>query len=283
MNNKEREFMLGIKRDYKVTEDNRLAQQRYTTRKSKGTAPTLSEEKAFAYIISQIKPTDTYLKPIEFDIREFCDICGLTAQQYYTHVKDTLDRLMSRRFWIQRENGKEDGYPYLIHVGLDTGKGRGSVDIHPDLAPFLIQLKGNYYQFTFHSILAMKSVHGIRLYKLLKSLYYKGTDIEFDIETLKGHLDCIGKYEKFYNFRRKVLEPALKDINTYSDLQVTMESKKTGKFITSLVFHTVDLTRENMPEDIVTANERYRNVERELNPDQLAFDDVFDNIGDYPL
>ena len=80
-----------------------------------------------------------------------------------------------------------------------------------------------------------------------------------------------------------MLEPALKDINTYSDLQVTMESKKTGKFITSLVFHTVDLTRENMPEDIVTANERYRNVERELNPDQLAFDDVFDNIGDYPL
>ena len=281
--NDNHEFELAIKRDYKITEDNRFAQQFYSSRRSKGTAPTLSEEKAFAYIISHIKPTDTDLAPIEFDIKEFCDMCGLTAQQYYTHVKETLDRLMSRRLWLQRENGREDGYPYLIHVGLDSGKGKGTVDIHPNLAPFLLQLKGNYYQFTFHSILAMKSVHGIRLYKLLKSLYYKNRDVELEVDTLKGHLDCLGKYSKFYDFRRKVLNPALTDINMYSDLQVDMEPKKTGKFITSIVFHVIDLTREGMPEDMAEAKERYRNVEREINPDQMTFSGIFDSIGEYPL
>lgn len=282
MNDKDREFDLAIKRDYKVTEDNQLAQQRYISRRSKGKAPTLSEEKAFAYIVSRIKPTDTELKPIEFDIKEFCDICGFTAKQYYSHVKDTLSRLMARQVWIQTDDGKEDGYPYLIHVGLDDGKGKGTVDIHPNLAPFLLQLKGNYYQFTFHNILAMKSAYGIRLYKLLKSLYYKNTEIEFDLETLKGHLDCIGKHKEYYNFKRKVLIPALHDINTYSDLKVEMEPRKTGKFITSLIFHIVDLTREGMPEDIAAANERYRNVEKEINPDQMTFEKIFAGIGDYP-
>ena len=282
MNDKDRAFALFEKREYKVTESNQLAQQQYITKKSKGTAPTLSEEKAFAYIVSRIKPTDTTLAPIEFDIKEFCDVCGLTAQQYYSHVKETLSNLMSRQVWIKKDNGKEDGYPYLIHVGIDAGSGKGTVEIHNSLVPFLVNLNGNFYQFTFHSILAMKSVYGIRLYKLLKSLYYKTRDATFDLETLKGYLDCADKYDDYRNFRRRVLDPALKDINEYSDIQVEMETVKTSYRVTGLVFHMIDLTREAMPEDIDEANRRHRNVDREIDPDQFFFAGIFDGIGDCP-
>lgn len=282
MNERDQAFDLFVKREYKVTESNHLAQQQYISRKSKGTAPTLSEEKAFAYIVSRIKPTDTTAGPIVFDIKEFCDVCGLTAQQYYSHVKETLSNLMSRQVWLKKENGKEDGYPYLIHVGLDAGSGKGTVEIHNNLIPYLVQLKGNYYQFTLHSILAMRSVYGIRLYKLLKSLYFKGRDAEFDLDSLKGYLDCVGKYEEFRDFRKRVLDPALKDINEFSDLQVEMESLKTGNRVTGLIFHLIDLTREAMPEDIDEANRRHRNVDRVINRDQFFFDGIFDGIGDYP-
>lgn len=282
MNEKNRAFDLARKREYKVTQSNQLAQQQYISRKSKGTAPTLSEEKAFAYIVSRIKPTDDTVGPIEFDIKEFCDVCGLSAQQYYSHVKETLSNLMSRQVWLRRENGKEDGYPYLIHVGIDAGSGKGTVEIHKDLIPHLVQLKGNFYQFTFHSIIAMKSVYGIRLYKFLKSIYYKGRDPAFDLVTLKGYLDCAEKYREYKNFRRRVIDPALADINKYSDLQVEVEPIKTGNRITGIIFHMIDLTKEAMPEDIDEANRRHRNVVREIDPDQLFFAGIFDGIGDYP-
>lgn len=284
MRKKTDEPALWEKREYKVTEGNIVAQQQYTGRKSKGDAPSLAEEKALAYVLSKIKPTETQLQPIIFETKEFCNLCGLVPKQYYTQVKEVLDKLLIRRVWIPKEDGNgADGYTYFQHVGFTENSGKMIIEINPLLAPYFVQLTGNFYQFTFHSIVAMKSAYGVRLYKLLKSLYFKNRNVQFEIDTLKGHLDCIDKHREFKNFRRKVIEPALKDINTYSDLKVEVEYIKTGKTVTGVAFYTIDLLKEAMPEDLEEAKERHRNVDREVDPDQLVFDEIFDGIGDYPL
>lgn len=282
MKGKKDDTPLFIKREYKITEGNIIAQQQYTGKKKK-TAPTLPEEKALAYVLSKIKPTDTELQPILFDTIEFCETCGIAPQQYYTHLKGVLDKLLTTRVWIPKEDGKgEDGYPYFSRVGFTEGSGKMIIEVNPKLTPFFIQLTGNFHQFAFHSIVAMKSAYGIRLYKLLKSLYFKSRNIQFDLETLKGYLDCIGKHDNFRDFRRRVIEPALKDINTYSDLKVEVEYIKSGKTVVGVVFHTLDLLKEAMPEDIAEATQRHRNVEKEINPDQLILEEIFNGIGDYP-
>lgn len=272
-----------FKREYPITEDNKLAQQRYITKKSKGQSPTLTEEKALAYIVSKINPTDKELGPIEYDIKEFCDICGFDERQSYVRVREVLDGLLSRRAWIDRENGDSDGYTYFSHIHASKGSGKGYVEINDKLKSYFINMKGNFYQFPLHDILAMKTARGIQLYKLLKSLYFKNRNIEFDIETLKGYLDCVGKYPEFKVFRKKVLRPALEDINTYSDLQVDLETVKEGKYVKKVIFHTVDLLKNALPEDIDEYNRRHRNVDREIDPDQLVFAEIYDGMGDYPL
>lgn len=283
MNRKSDEPALFIKREYKITEDNLIAQQQYTGKESKGDAPTLSEEKALAYVLSKIRPTDKQLQPIVFDTIEFCNMCGFSPQQYYTQVKEVLDKLLIHRVWIPKENGAgADGYPYFSHVGYTEKSGKMIVEVNPKLTPYFIQLTGNFHQFTFHSIVAMKSAYGVRLYKLLKSLYFKSQIIQMDLDTIKGHLDCVDKHKDFKNFRRRVIEPAIKDINTYSDLKVEVEYVKSGKTVTDVVFHTLDLIKEAMPEDIAEANQRHRNVEKEINPDQLIIEEIFAGIGDYP-
>ena len=279
-------FEIAVQRSYKIAADNQLAQQKYTTKKSKGTAPTLAEEKALAFILSKIKPTAEGLCPIEFDIKEFCAVCGLNERYFYSPVKATLDGLLSRHVWLWEEDKKEHGRPYFEEITIDPGSAKVVAHINKRLEPLLIQLKGNYFLFTFRNILAMKTSYGIRLYKLLKSMYYKYTSfpapIEFGVEELKEYLDCVGKYEKFYEFRRRIIDPALRDINTYSDLEVQPETIKTGKSITRIIFHTLDLGKEPMPEDQAEAQRRSRNVEKEINPDQFIFDGIFDNIGDWP-
>ena len=81
LNSKDKMFELFQKREYPVVEDNKLAQQKYISKKSRGTSPTLTEEKALAYIISKIKPLATDIGPIEYDIKEFCEICGFNEIQ----------------------------------------------------------------------------------------------------------------------------------------------------------------------------------------------------------
>lgn len=275
-----------IMRDYKVVEANPLAQQKYIKKKSRGQSFTLREEKAFAYIVSKIKPTETTLEPITFDITEFCQICGINERYNYSPIIETLDRLLSRHIWVSDEESKS-GLPFFSRITVNQGTGTLTVVFNQELKDYFVQLKGNFFQFTIRFILAMETAHGVQLYKLLKSFYFKNrktipAPIEINVDDLKAYLDCYGRYEKIKDFRHRVLDPALKDINQYSDLQVDMEPIKTGRNITSFIFHTIDLVREDMPEDRLELDRRLKNVDRKINPDQLCFDGFFDGIGDYP-
>ena len=101
------------------------------------------------------------------------------------------------------------------------------------------------------------------LYELLKSYLYLGKYIEFPIEELKESLDC-GTYANFANFRKRVIEPAVNDINTYSELKVDLEYKKDGRSFSSILFHIVDLSKSNDIEALEEATKRFQNVEKEI-------------------
>lgn len=277
---------LPIERTYSITADNAFAQQKYIEKKSRGTAPTPTEEKAIAYVLSKIKPTDTELTPIIINAKDFCSICGYNERYYYSNAKYILDGLLACHVWIN-ENGKYVGRPYFGEVTFVPGSPLFTFRINPFLKPWFMQLKGGFFQFTLIYILAMKTASGIRLYKLLKSLYFKSREtipakITLTVESLKEYLDCVDQYDRFRDFRRRVIDPALLDINTYSDLEVKLETVRSGRSITTLVFHTVDLTKEDMPEDRAILAERIENVYKKIDPNQLVIDGIFDGIGDYP-
>ena len=65
----------------------------------------------------------------------------------------------------------------------------------------------------------MKSGHAIRFLIMAKahhdrlSAYKKITKLHIDIETLKRILGVEGKYKEFKNFRRRVIEPIVTDVN----------------------------------------------------------------------
>lgn len=292
-NQKKRKTDISIQSVYNVAADNVFAQQRYITNStksskgSKGASPTLTEEKAIAYVLSKLKPTDSSLQPISIEIKDFCSICGFNERYYYSHTRTILLSLGSRAIYLW-ENGSEHARPYFIDIAWTPGCSVLTFTINPLLEPYLIQLNGNFFQFTLRNILAMKTDSGIRLYKLLKSLYFKYNDtvpapIAISVDSLREYLDCVDKYALFADFRKRILEPALRDINEFSDLEVEMETVKSGKSITTIVFHTTDLVKENMPADQAEAKRRSRNVDKKIDPDQFFIDEIFDGIGDYPL
>lgn len=263
-------------RDYYVVQHNDLVQkQRFQLGRNSGTSLTLTEEKVLAYIISQIKPDAKTLEPLTFDIQSFCEICGLakgSTDNCYPFLKATIEKLAGRVMWLSdRQQGIETTVRYIDRATIQKGTGKVKIRLDDMLGPYLLNLAGNYFQFSYHNILAMKSKYGIQLYKLLKSYYYNFPRIKFSLDDLKTHLDA-ASYENFTNFKRKVIEPALKDINTYSDLQVIAEFVKTGRTFTDVIFTMKDLEKPKTPETLEEAQRRYSNVEREIDPDQIILD-----------
>jgi len=275
MNDSSHDLEIVQARDYYIVQHNDLVQTQQYILKNVGKAMSATEEKLLAYIISQIKPNAETLEPITLDIKTFCAVCGLARgknDNCYTFIKSVLNKMLDRHGWLfNRKTEKETSVRFIDKAIMSKREGKVQIILDEDLEPYLIKLYGNYFQFRFHNILAMKSKYGIRLYKLLKSYYHEYRRLKFSIDDLKMNLDATG-YKEFKRFKEKVLTPALRDINTYSDLEVTAEFIKSGRNYTHIVFTMKDLEKAKNPEAIEEAQRRYLNVEREINPDQLVID-----------
>ncbi len=75
----------------------------------------------------------------------------------------------------------------------------------------------------------------IRLYELM--MQWKSTGIrEVKIAWLKKQFQIESLYPDMSDFKKRVLLPAINDINTHSDYQVAWSQRKTGRNVTHLNF-----------------------------------------------
>lgn len=259
------EYRTAESRDYLVVKHNDIIQRRYFEIHEEDTKKNMSllEQKILLYVISRIKPDDTELKEQTFELPEFCRVCGIAiAGTNYQHIKDAIRKLSNRTMWLC-DDEVDTTVKWIAKATIYKKTGKVKIRLDEDMIPYLLLLKENYTMYPLHSIIKMNTKYGILLYELLKSYCYRGEHIEFSVDELKKNLDCMS-YDKFANIRIKVLEPAIKDINTYSELKVSAEYKKTGRSFTSVVFHVVDLGKSKKLEDIEEATRRYHNVEKDI-------------------
>ena len=216
-------------RSYQVVKANEIIQKaRYDL--------NITELKALAYIFSKIKPTDTQLKEYTFSIKEYCQVCGLDYKNggNYKYIKSTIKALRDKSFWLMDEKGNEVLIGWLQKVRINKGSGKISVKLDDDLQHYIIGLFSNYTQYELLSTLPMKSSYSFRIYELLKS--YAFTKMHtFDIDDLKNKLGATA-YTNFKDFRRKVLEVATKEINEYTDLEISWEPITKGKKVIEIRF-----------------------------------------------
>lgn len=80
----------------------------------------------------------------------------------------------------------------------------------------------------------MKSQYSFRIYELMKSYAFARQKI-FDLEDLKKKL-MAETYDRYFDFRRKVLDVAMEEINRYTDLEVSYEPLKHGRKVVEIMF-----------------------------------------------
>ncbi len=81
----------------------------------------------------------------------------------------------------------------------------------------------------------MSSIYGIRFYELMMQWESKG-EREIALDELKRMLELEGQYAAIKDFKLRVLEPAMRDINEHSDLEASYTQRKAGRVVTHLIF-----------------------------------------------
>ena len=220
---------------YSIIKSNELVQKaRYDL--------NISELKILAYIFSKIKPTDQVLRDYTFSVKEFCQVCGIDYKNgmYYVEIKKHIKALRDKSFWMVDENGNEVLVGWLSKARINKGSGKIIVRLDEDIQKYVINLFDNFTQYELLSTLPMKSSYSFRIYELLKS-YAFTKQHTFDIDDLKRKL-AAEHYVNFKDFRRYVLEVATKEINLYTDIEISWEPLKKGRKVIQVRF---DITQRD--------------------------------------
>ena len=240
MENNER-YEITTKRNYRVFKANEIIQKaRYEL--------GITELKTLAYLFSMIKPTDGKFTQYTFSVKDYCQICGIDYKNggNYDYIKTTLKTLRDKSFYLQTEDGTEETVGWLYKVYTNKGSGKIRVIFDETLQQYITGLYNNYTQYELLCTLPMRSSYSFRIYELLKSYAYTGSH-KFAIDDLKSKLTAT-HYQNFKDFRKKVIEVAVKEINLYTDLEVSWEPVTQGRKVTHIIFsiHTQNIWERNV-------------------------------------
>lgn len=208
---------------------------------------SLQEQRCVLYAISQIKPTDEVFQEYVLDLNLFYRVAGLSGESY-TELKSILKGLSDKSWWARIDNkGTESLVRWFSTLRTNKGKGTVTIKFHEDMMPYLLAVTSNpdnfYTHYTLQYILPMNSQYSPRLYELLKSYQKNNDEWFFDVDDLKKKLDS-EQYKDFYDFKRRVLEPAVEEINKYTDINIAWEAKKEGVKYTRINFYMAAKKRE---------------------------------------
>ena len=96
----------------------------------------------------------------------------------------------------------------------------------------------------------MQSAYSIRVFEILKSHSFK-KKVEYQFDDLKKllYVDNIKVYDNFKDFRVKILDKSIAEINSLTDINVFYEIKKEGRKTNSIVFY---ISKKNIREITVS-------------------------------
>lgn len=202
-------------------------------------ALSVSEQKAVSFLVSLIKPEDKIILEYEFEILDYCRICGIDTNQgvNYSAVRTTLKALRDKSIYLGLSSGIEVTVSWVAKVWLNRRDGTVKVRFDEDLAPYLFNLHENTTRYELLNILPMKSKYSIRIYEICRS--WAGIKSKtYSLEDLRNILEIpVHILARYNDFKRRVLEQSKEEINKFTDLEIYFEELKRGNKIVKIRIH----------------------------------------------
>lgn len=109
-----------------------------------------------------------------------------------------------------------------------------------DIVPYISMLESNFTTYEVHQISHLASKYAIRMYELM--IQWKNTGGKVPSFTLEDFRQKLGlethEYKNMSDFKKRVLHPAIKQINEHTNIQIEMpyQQVKTGRVVSGFNF-----------------------------------------------
>ena len=103
--------------------------------------------------------------------------------------------------------------------------------------PLITQLEKHFTSYQLEQVKDLSSIYAIRLYELMMQWRSSGKTQQIPIDELRYKLGIEpDQYKQMVNFKTKVLDFAIDQINEHTDIKASYEQHKEGRSITGFTF-----------------------------------------------
>ena len=204
---------------------------------------SLAEVRIVQLAIVDARETATGLntdKPLRIDATRYAEVFGTSRQNAYARMKEAEENLFNRRFTYLGDNGKPIKSRWLQQVQYHDGEGAIDLVFTVAVVEGISRIDGLEQFFTSYLLeqtTQFDSVYSVRLYELLTQWRAAKNTPCFELEQFRGQMGLgVNDYKAMCDFKKRVLDLAVGDINDKSDLKVKYENVKRGRKIIGFKF-----------------------------------------------
>lgn len=215
---------------------------------------SLPEIRIVQLAIVDARETNTGLttdKPLRIDAIRYAEIFETTRQNAYMRMKDAEETLFNRRFSYVDERGKVVKSRWIQQVRYLDDEGAIELVFTVAVVNGISRIDGAEDFFTSYLLeqtAHMDSIYSVRLYELLVQWKTAKNTPMFELEKFRDQLGVdVHEYKRMGNFKLRVLDLAVKEINEKSDIKVSYEQVKKGRVIIGFKFKVLT---KNLPKNI---------------------------------
>lgn len=204
---------------------------------------SLNQMRLLLVALTQVKAGEKIKADEKFIIKAeaISDLAGPSKAALYRDLKQAAADLYELSITVDRgANGKERPGKFVFRAvsACDYMPKKGCVELYFTkwIIPYISGLQSHFTKYKAKQVMDMRSSYGIRLYELCLQWLAVGREREFSVLEFRSMFGLGKKYLLLSKLKEKVIKPAMADVNTFSDLNISFGQRKDGHKITHFQF-----------------------------------------------
>lgn len=224
-----------------LMKNNMLVKARYSL--------SLIENRVFLSMLYKLQKKSDGVLTCSISHSEFKDIIKFKQKNTVKGVLEVLEDLRKKPIYFKEEKKNKKGnlwgaYGFINGYEYDDELGIFNIEASEKIHNLLKEyLKMGYTPVNVQIWLSLNNSYAQRFYDLLRLWSGTKDTINYKLDEIKELLMLEDKYSKYNDFKRRVILPAIKELNETGYFEIEIKENKVGRKVDSIDFYIKDLDK----------------------------------------
>jgi len=178
---------------------------------------------------------------LEIHAHDYANRFDVSNSGAYKALKNAVLNLFDRQFSFKEIDRKGNigtvKSRWVSRIKYIDDSATLEITFAPDVVPLITRLEEHFTSYQLKQVEQLTGKYAIRLYELLIAWREVGKVPQIELSDFRNRLGVeINEYIRMSDFKMRVLEPSIEQINKHTDITVTYEQHKKGRIISGFSF-----------------------------------------------